>query len=391
MLMKELLQISDGNLLSEVGQSLWSWHLCKDCLDGKACAGGECHNVRLIGLQRYLQYYKAIITTYLEGTPRDGTAIDSFEDIFRIVATLRANPDVTHAELCQQVFASNKTRFSPSEQSDGLALAVRIFLMLDPTALYHSSDRLEKGTFRVHWKCDVPFSKYIQDIFPLGNHHALVDANSELSEDIRAQLKATKLAKRLCITIRGTSDIRNHLHLDRRHRVLEIFHYTSFLKEQLRVTKDLDDTMSASLSLKRGALPRQLVLEVLESLQGTLFPLADPKSKRFLQSLVSTSALDPDILNFEFSAVRRAGEEKVPYIFLSERLGELYNELQSPRPSGWLEKMMERKSGARYMMMATLVGVFLAVLLGIFSLAVSCYQTWIAYQAWKHPVSLQAD
>jgi len=39
------------------------------------------------------------------------------------------------------------------------------------------------------------------------------------------------------------------------------------------------------------------------------------------------------------------------------------------------------------MMMATLVGVLFAVLLGILSLGVSLAQTWIAYQAWKNPVS----
>jgi len=39
------------------------------------------------------------------------------------------------------------------------------------------------------------------------------------------------------------------------------------------------------------------------------------------------------------------------------------------------------------MMLATLIGVVFAVLLGMVSLAVSSYQTWIAYQAWQHPVA----
>jgi hypothetical protein len=251
MLIREILQVSDAKLISDIGQSLWSWDLCKECSNGKTCSGGECPSIRAIRHQRYLQYYKAILTTYLEGKSGEENAIESFEGIFNIVSILRANPDIKHAELCQRAFMPTKTKCSLSAQSDGLALAVRIFLMVDPTALHHSSDRLENGTFRVHWQSDVPFSKYLQDIFPLGNHHALSYANNELSDDIRAQLKATKLIKRLGITIRGTSDIRNHLHLDRRQNVLEIFHFTFFLKEQLRVTKDLDDTMSPSMSIKR--------------------------------------------------------------------------------------------------------------------------------------------
>jgi biotin transporter BioY len=76
----------------------------------------------------------------------------------------------------------------------------------------------------------------------------------------------------------------------------------------------------------------------------------------------------------------------VAYVYLADRLAELHDELKNPRPRGWLERQMERKSGARYMMMATLIGVIFAVILGMASLAVSSYQTWIAYQAWQHPI-----
>lgn len=118
-----------------------------------------------------------------------------------------------------------------------------------------------------------------------------------------------------------------------------------------------------------------------------MFPLADPKSKKLLQWLVSTCSFDPDVLNFEFSSIRRVGEENIPYVYLADRLSDLYAELRNPRPRGWFEQEIERKSSARHMMMATLVGVIFAVLLGMASLAVSSYQAWIAYQAWQHPIA----
>ena len=37
-------------------------------------------------------------------------------------------------------------------------------------------------------------------------------------------------------------------------------------------------------------------------------------------------------------------------------------------------------------MMATLVGVVFALILGTASLAVGGYQAWIGYQRWQHPV-----
>lgn len=158
---------------------------------------------------------------------------------------------------------------------------------------------------------------------------------------------------------------------------------------QLCVHKQGQQTDTVSkYSLRSGVVPRQLALEVLESLQTILFPLSDPKSEQYLAALVTSLALDPDVMRFESAAIRRPGEEEgFSYVYFAERLAELHAELQSPRPRGWLERQVERKSGARYMMLATLVGVVFAVVLGMASLALSSYQTWIAYQAWQHPVS----
>ncbi|OTA90019.1 hypothetical protein M434DRAFT_398257 [Hypoxylon sp. CO27-5] len=378
---------ADGKLIPRLAQTLWSWDVCVDCALGRTCISQGCPSSRIFQLQRYIQYYRAIIATYIEGYSGKKTLIETCEDLFVVISALKSNPDATLAELCQLAFPTTDPTSVSAEQIDGLALSVRVIFMIDPSALHHSSHILEIGAFREHWRSDVPFSKFIQDAFPIGHHHVLSYANSELFVNVKSELKATHLKKRLGITIRATSDIRNHLHFNRRHNILEVYHYTGFLKEQLRATKDLDDCSSLSLSIKRGALPRQLVLEVLDSLQGVLFPLADPKSKRLLQSLVSSSSFDPDILKFEHSSIRRVGEENVSYTYFADRLSDLYNELQNPRPRGWLEQEMERKSGARHMMMATLIGVVFAVLLGIASLAVSSYQAWIAYQAWQHPIA----
>lgn len=141
----------------------------------------------------------------------------------------------------------------------------------------------------------------------------------------------------------------------------------------------------------RTLLPRQLVLEVLDTLQTVLFPIAHKKSKDLLRSLVVSSDFDPDILRYEVSSIRREGEESVSYIYFAKHLSELYNELQSPSPRSRVERIFQRKSGARYIMMATLIGVTFAVFLGIASLVVGSYQTYIAYQAWKHPVSPSTD
>ena len=139
--------------------------------------------------------------------------------------------------------------------------------------------------------------------------------------------------------------------------------------------------------VRRDALPRQLALECLDSVQKILFPLTDRKSKSLLLSLISTSSFDDDCLRFDSTSIRNNDEKDIAYHYFGERLAELYDELENPTPRGSLEKWLERKSGARYIMLATLIGVIFAVILGMAGLAIGGYQAWIGYQQWQHPVS----
>lgn len=149
---------------------------------------------------------------------------------------------------------------------------------------------------------------------------------------------------------------------------------------QFRISK-------ANINKLRGVLPRAIALETLDSLQKILFPLNEPKSKALLLSLTSSSSchFDTDILRYDSTPIRSPDEQVIPYHYFAERLAELYEELENPTPRGF-EKWFERKSGARYVMMATIAGVFLAIILGFASLALGGYQAWIGYQQWQHPV-----
>lgn len=67
---------------------------------------------------------------------------------------------------------------------------------------------------------------------------------------------------------------------------------------------------------------------------------------------------------------------------------DLYDELENPRPRGLIDIWLEQRSKARHVMLATLVGVIIAVILGMLGLVVGIFQAWVAYQAWKHPVNV---
>jgi len=222
---------------------------------------------------------------------------------------------------------------------------------------------------------------------------------------MKATLTAKKLKKRANLKFKPTDDLRNHLKLNNKTREVELYHHTAFLKEHIRLTKDQPRNLSVLDYLRlwviptrcwdvrifqtnniSGTLPRQLALERLDSIQKIIFPLSDPKSRSLLQSLISTSSFDPDCLRFESASIRNPDEKDILYHYFGARLAHLYEELENPRPRSWIERWSERKSGARYIMMATVIGVAFAVLLGIASLAVSSYQAWLSYQQWQHPV-----
>jgi len=100
---------------------------------------------------------------------------------------------------------------------------------------------------------------------------------------------------------------------------------------------------------------------------------------------VSTAGFDRETLRFDSSSIRRPEEKSIKYRYFGARLLDLHAELQDPTPRGLVEKWLQRRSGARYVMLATLIGVIFAVILGMCALALSALQTWIAWQQWRHP------
>ncbi|KAK4234731.1 hypothetical protein C8A03DRAFT_18425 [Achaetomium macrosporum] len=282
------------------------------------------------------------------------------------------------------------TKSGPDVNLDGdkdvLTTSIKIGFSTNCSAIDWSSDQFELGTTRAFWQNDEPFSKFVERYCPIQSHPVLSHPESTAYLDLKSDLGALTIRNGLGVVFLPTEDIRDHLRFDPRRRVVEVFHHTSLLKEHLKRSKEMPATATTSDYIKQGTLPRQLVLEALDSLQAILFPLTDKKSRQLLTAYVNSGSFDPDILKFEFGSIRNKGEENILYVYLTERLSALHHELQNPRPRGWLERQLELRSGARHVMMATMVEILVAVLLGFLSLAVSIFLAYVAYQAWKHPV-----
>jgi hypothetical protein len=135
-----------------------------------------------------------------------------------------------------------------------------------------------------------------------------------------------------------------------------------------------------------GNLPRQLALEVLDSLNAVLFPPMT-KSHSILRELVSKGVFDKDMLHLETGGLRRADEAEGEYRYLASKLRDLYDEVENPTPRNRFERWFERRVAQRYFTMAALGGLLAAIILGMLGLAVGIFQAWVAYQQWRFPVS----
>ena len=154
-------------------------------------------------------------------------------------------------------------------------------------------------------------------------------------------------------------------------KLVRMFDCTSALKEML-----LRARSNAAVLL----LPRALLLEVLDTIQVVLFP-TDHKSRALLQWYVTRQGLDGDLLRFEAASFRHDDDANSNYEYFGSPLADLYDELQNPTPVTALERWFEKKSGSqRNMLMATMIGVFIAVIIGILSLGVAGFQAWVGYQ-----------
>ncbi|EXJ64908.1 hypothetical protein A1O7_01247 [Cladophialophora yegresii CBS 114405] len=382
--------VSDQHL-QQLCEVLWSWKICLRCRAGQGCTVPECPWPRSLRLARYFAFYKDITASYVpEFLPGCHPALRSHEDLFEIIRALKTQPDVPRSQLTQHYFSNRDGGNAPlppvADQDRAVNLAVRAMTMIKCSADRQSSDSLELGIRPLQWRQEISLSQFLREAFPKTNHPALGEKdNTGSSVEIKANLTAQRLKKVAGLKFQPTNDLREHLKLDQKLGVVLIFDHTAFLTEHLIASRSISTNASAGQAIELGNLPRQLTLESLDSVQRILFP-PDLQSQSLLRSLVSKAGFDPDCMRFESAPHRSDSENDIVYQHFCAKLMDLYDELLNPTPRSVVDKWVEKRSGARHVMMATLVGVIIAIFLGILGLAVSIFQAWVGYQAWKHPL-----
>ncbi|PHH79457.1 hypothetical protein CDD82_2376 [Ophiocordyceps australis] len=375
-----LQRITDAEL-QKLTQALWGWAICQPCLNGAECLPPRCKWSQSTRLNPFFSFYKHVTASYVpELLPGWKPALRSHGDIVDIILLLRARQHCTRATLTHEYFSRRDHEPSLADQHRAFNLVMQVITMVKCSAEGQPSAILELGTQPLQWHSNTCQTDFMLKAFPKSTTLCLENSLNH-SRDLKSALTARRIQKVAKLTFEGTDDLRNHLRMNPCRGTVEIYHYTSVLKEHLAHDKSMACTSAPGLAVAN--VPRQVALEVLDSIQNILFPL-DSDSEGILRDLVYRQSFDPDCLRYDWAD---GGEGDFSYIHFGGRLMDLFEEQQNPTPRSILEKWFQRKSGARFMMMATLVGILIAITVGLLGLAVSIIQAWLAYQAWKHPIA----
>ncbi|KAI0883834.1 uncharacterized protein GGS22DRAFT_166205 [Annulohypoxylon maeteangense] len=382
--------------LARVCESLWGWKPCAQWILGKTCYQPyDCPCRHAARLEPFFDFYRDVTAYYIPDLTGDSCpALRSHDDLIDIISLIKKNAERPRSRLTIEYFSQRGVQTPPiTDQNRAFSLAARITSMIKCSIENQSDGLLEAGTQPITWHSDKSFTAFVDSAFPKREQPKLnPDDDVASSEKVHlALVTAKRLRKVAHLKAIPTNNLKDHLLLDYKNSTVAIYHYTSVLKEHILACREeamgqtLGQSTPKSIS-SNGNIPQQLALETLSTIQNILFPV-DPESRSLLRSLVSKEKFDPDILRLEPPSHGSPDEQQIGYEYWGSRLIDLYDELNNPTPRGYVENWLQRKSGSRYMMMATLAGVIIAIFLGILSLAVSIFQAWVGWQQWKHPVA----
>jgi hypothetical protein len=298
-----------------------------------------------------------------------------------LIQLIQSRPHIAREQIAHCYFVEHRISEveSPAtlDQHRAMDLAASVLFSLDCRSTHEHADLLEEGSSSLPWRDTISASEFLSEAFPERTCPSVASEKEGIQwPAVTAAVSGKQLRRILGLRLEATTDLRSHLLLDHERGVLKIFHCTAMLRETLLV-HERQPTVCV--------VPRRLILEVFDTIHNVLFP-SDHESQALLSSLVAKHGFDSDVLRFESWDHHGHDDPELSYPYFGNRLAELYEELQHPTPRTRLENWFERKSGARYMLMATMIGVFIAVIIGILGLGISGFQAYVSYQQWKHPV-----
>ncbi|KAH4036935.1 hypothetical protein HBH98_127650 [Parastagonospora nodorum] len=377
------LQKATNKDFQSLGEELWGWTMCGVCVGQDACSDKACPWSRAKKLRSFWAYYESMTATYVPHFCPAEPVLKSHGDITDLIHCMKLRSNLTRDALSVHHFVDNHEHpdYKPiiaDDRAEAINLAASILLLVHCGKLYGRSN-IDNDVLRPTLWETLSLDAFIDEAFPMASNIMVEKARDLTSVKIRAKLTARNLSREGGFRFQATTDLRSHLLMDLKNRVVHVFDRTAVLRELL---------VSSQASPESCILPRKLLIEALATIHKILFP--EETELDYLDSLVAKGVFDRDLQRRQWTDRDSDDNSPVTFVYFSNQLNMLYDEIDDPSPRGRLESWFDRKSRAksanRHMLMATMIGVFIAVTIGLLSLGVATFQAWVAYQQWKHPV-----
>lgn len=232
---------------------LWDIHPCtKGAGDHQTCMKQNCTDQLEARLGRHLRFYKGLTETYLVNPAQGQPALDTHDEVLRLICALKSMPDRPRQEVVRACFniQAGNSGSSTSDQERALDIAVRVMIMMNSRTHGFSPGILESGGYQSGWVHGHSLAQFIESSFP-GTNPQTWDQMQAADDDTISAITAQRLVKRARLSFEPTDDLRKHLELDRKSGTVSIFHHAAFLKEHLKLTKGLPMDMTVSDQLRR--------------------------------------------------------------------------------------------------------------------------------------------
>jgi hypothetical protein len=357
--------------LQDVCRYIWDWRLCGGCTGNPRCEKTTCPWNRRTRVQPALLRYSRLCSYYMPVSTTN-QALRCHQDLLNIIYLIKEKANQSKEELMGQSF---RTHIPISDQERAFNLAASILLSINCGLTGDHTDNLEDSEFTFPWTPGFSVTGFVGEAF---RKNSTIQQTGNVLSIIGPGLTAKRLKDKTGLQFQPTDDMRSHLRIDIKLRVVYLFDCTAVLEEMLSATQN---------SSQDGILPRQMLFEILHTLYKVMFP-PGRESENFASYLIKKHGFQEDFLRYKISWFKRDDDPEVDFSYFGDRLLELHNELEDPSPRNWFERLFEggSKSAERKMLMATTIGVFIAVTIGLFGLVIAGFQAWVGYQQWKHPV-----
>jgi hypothetical protein len=218
--MGDLGQINN-NIRQRLSQTLWNWKLCGQCTEKPACGKTDCPWSKADSCEAFWNLHDQMTQAYSPDTLGRRPAIKNHQDFLEIVQHIKARRDIPQDALRKEIFeadlAPGQKPPTTNDQNRALHVAAGLILLVDFGVLHDAANFVSGGVPPVPWREGVSVETFVEEAFP----RKLV---SPAIEDTLPKLMAKKLTKHAKLRIKATNDIRRHLVLDKKEKVVWIFH-----------------------------------------------------------------------------------------------------------------------------------------------------------------------